>query len=647
MELGVCYYPEHWPEARWAEDANAMRAMGLAWVRVGEFAWSRIEPAPGRFQWDWLDRAIDTLSSAGLKVVLCTPTATPPRWLVARHPDMLAVGEDGRRRGFGSRRHYCFSSPEYRAESERIVTALAERYGRHPAVGAWQTDNEYGCHDTVVSYSPAAERAFREWLADRYGTIDRLNEAWGTVFWSQEYASFDDVGLPVATVTEPNPAHRLAFRRFSSDQVVAFNRAQAEIIRHRGQGQPILHNSMGFFTDYDHYDLAQDLDAMAWDSYPLGFLDEGFFDEALKTRFMRTGHPDVAAFHHDLYRGVGQGRFWIMEQQPGPVNWASHNPAPLPGMVRLWTLEALAHGAEVVSYFRWRQAPFAQEQMHAGLLRPDTSPDVAAGEVEQVAAELASLGDLPAPAANVAVVFDYTAQWVFEIQPQGKPFDYRRLVFECYSALRQLGLNIDIVPPTAALDDYALVVVPSLPILDDALLKNLESVRGKVLLGPRTGSKTREFSIPDELAPGPLQRLLPLKVVRVESLRPAAGFAVQGEALNGTVHTWLEHIETDLPAELALPDGKGVLFSHGRFAYLGAWPDQSLLKALLARLASASGLETEALPDGVRQRTRGDLCFAFNYGPHAQPVPVADPRSIVIGESLMEPGQGAVWRRNG
>ncbi len=267
--LGVCYYPEHWPEAQWAEDAARMAELGLTWVRIGEFAWGRIEPEPGRYDWAWLDRAIDVLGEAGLKVVLGTPTATPPRWMLARHPDMLALDAQGRPRGFGSRRHYCFSHRGYRDDCARIVTALAKRYGPNAHVAAWQTDNEYACHDTVLSYSDAALHAFRDWLAQKYQSPDALNRAWGNVFWSMDYASFDDIGLPNLTVTEPNPAHVMAFRRFASDEVVSFNRLQTEIIR-RHTDAPIAHNYMGRITEFDHFATGADLDIASWDSYPAG-----------------------------------------------------------------------------------------------------------------------------------------------------------------------------------------------------------------------------------------------------------------------------------------------------------------------------------------------------------------------------------------
>ncbi|MCL4154854.1 UNVERIFIED_CONTAM: hypothetical protein GTU68_013839, partial [Idotea baltica] len=301
---------------------------GLTWVRIGEFAWSRLEPSPEVLQFDWLDRAIETLGQAGLKVVLCTPTATPPRWMIDRHPDMIAVESSGQPRKFGSRRHYCFSHQGYQRESDRITSLIAERYGDNPHVAAWQTDNEYGCHDTTLSYSQAARKAFRTWLADRYRTIDALNRAWGNVFWSMDYASFDQIDLPNLTVTEANPSHTLAFRRFSSDQVVAFNRRQVDIIRAHSNA-PVSHNYMGRVTDFDHFRVGDDLDIATWDSYPLGFLEDRVgATDAHKRAFTRQGDPDFQAFHHDLYRAVGKGRWWVMEQQPGPVNWAPYNPAP-------------------------------------------------------------------------------------------------------------------------------------------------------------------------------------------------------------------------------------------------------------------------------------------------------------------------------
>ncbi|MEL7219166.1 MAG: beta-galactosidase, partial [Pseudomonadota bacterium] len=546
MILGCCYFPEHWPEDQWADDARRMAEMGLRLVRIGEFAWSRIEPEPGRFDWDWLDRAIETLHAAGLEIMLCTPTATPPKWLVDRMPEMVAIDENGRPRGFGSRRHYCFSHRGYRSECVRIARALAERYGAHPAIKAWQVDNEYGCHDTVLSFSESAAAAFRQWLAQRYDTVGTLNTAWGNVFWSMEYRSFEEIDPPHLTVTEANPAHWLDYRRFASDEVASFNREQVEVLREYSPGRDITHNFMGFFTEFDHHAVGRDLDVATWDSYPLGFLEQFWFSDEEKNQYLRQGHPDIAAFHHDLYRGCSKGRWGIIEQQPGPVNWARYNPAPLPGIVKLWTLEAMAHGAEFTSYFRWRQAPFAQEQMHAGLLRPDSKDAPAANEVREAAQLIKDLGPQEAKQAPVAIVFSYEAAWACCIQPQGQSFRYLELVYEWYSAARKLGLNVDIIAPGIEVLDYKIVLVPTLPIVPDDFIDPaliyLENEGAKCLFGPRSGSKTQSFQIPQGLPPDELYSFFPLTVSRVESLRDGA--ELQGEGW--TIPRWFEHVETDL-----------------------------------------------------------------------------------------------------
>ena len=644
-KLGVCYYPEHWHEQVWADDARRMREMGLSWVRIGEFAWSRIEPEPGRYDWGWLDKAVEILGAAGLAIVLGTPTATPPKWLVDLDPSMLAIDAEGRRRGFGSRRHYCFSSPSYRRACERIVTALAERYGRHPAIQAWQTDNEYGCHDTTISYSEAAASAFRLWLARRYGDVAALNRAWGTVFWSQEYLGFDEVDPPNLTVTEANPSHRLDYNRFASDEVASFNRLQVEIIRRLSPGRDVIHNFMGFYTEFDHFDVARDLDVASWDSYPLGFLEQFWFPPEEKARYLRQGHPDVAAFHHDLYRACGRGRWWVMEQQPGPVNWARFNPAPLPGMVRAWTWEAIAHGAEVVSYFRWRQAPFGQEQMHAGLNLPDFTEDVGGAEARQVAGEIAALGPLPPVAqAKVALVVSYEADWMTGIQPQGQGYRWLRRAFETYSAMRSLGLDVDMVEAGADLDGYALVVVPCQMHADEALAAALERCSAVVLLGPRSGSKTVDLHIPPDLPPGPLHRLIPLQVTRVESVGPAVRYGVMLDGRRYEALHWREHVRTSLTPVAAFEDGCGAWYRHGRVNYLATWPDPALMIWVLTDLAMDAGVQLSPMPEGVRTSHRGDLVFAVNYAPEMRDAPAPSCVEFLLGARTLSPAGVAVWR---
>lgn len=644
--LGVCYYPEHWPEDMWAQDAERMAALGLTFVRIGEFAWSRLEPRRGAYDFAWLGRAIDTLHGAGLRVVLGTPTATPPKWLVDEMPDMLPVGANGFVRTFGSRRHYDFSHDGYLEESKRITLALAKAFGAHPGVAAWQTDNEYDCHNTTLSYSPAAKAGFQAWLQRKYQSPEALNRAWGNVFWSMEIEDFNEIELPNLTVTEANPAHVMDFRRYSSDMVVRFNRAQADIIRAHSPGRDVIHNFMGRTLAFDHFDLGADLDVSSWDSYPLGFLeDRSNQNDDWKRQFARAGDPDFQAFHHDLYRATSKGRWWVMEQQPGPVNWAPHNPAPRSGMVRLWSWEAFAHGAETVSYFRWRQAPFAQEQMHAGLLRPDSMEAEGFAEAARVAAELKALGaDCGNPGtADVAIVFDYPSAWAWEIQPQGREFDYFRLVFEFYRTMRRLGLTIDIVPAAAPdLQGYALVAIPGLFTWTPKLIEAIRGHKGYTLIGPRSGSKTADFAIPEGLAPALPGDIIDVRVSRVESLREDTPVYM---AEGGSYQYWREFLEAGPGTEtiLTAEDGVPALVAQGRRRYLGGWPDQGLLYDIIMRLAGRAGLATRELRDGVRLRRHGDHLYAFNYGATAFDLSTLGwTGTPLMGELVLEPSGVAI-----
>lgn len=621
-----------------------MAEIGIDYVRIGEFAWSKLEPRPGELHFDWLVEAMDVLHRHGRKVILGTPTATPPRWMMDRHPDMLAVDADGRVRGFGSRRHYCFSHLGYREECRRITQLLAGAVGNHPALAGWQTDNEYGCHNTVLSYSAAAEAGFRQWLEARYGTIEALNDAWGNAFWSMEYNGFGQIGLPHLAVTEVNPNAALDFRRYSSDQVAAFNQVQFEALKAARPDLPVIHNFMGRFTQCDHYEVARTLDVASWDSYPLGHLDVSDEPDEAKAQYFRQGEPDAQGLQHDIYRAVGRGRWWIMEQQPGPVNWASYNPDPLPGMARLWAWEAFAHGAEVVSYFRWRQYHSAQEQMHAGLLRPDDQPAPAYQEARQVAEEIKTTGiGGEAGCARVAIVYDYESEWAWQIQPQAKGFSHHAHVRAVYVPLRKRGVDVDILSPqTDDFSGYDIVVIPALFAWNDSLRAAMENFEGHLLIGPRSGAKTGNFTIPAALPPGLPQNLLDAKVIRVDSINPAFALPVKG---GGAVSHWRERLETRAAVVMEDAEDFPVLVAQGKVHYLGASGDPTLMQRIVDYLLAEANLPTLALPAGVRCRVRGGFRIYFNYGnTGAALLPAEDEIGYVIGTAAI-PAAGVTIAR--
>ena len=651
--LGVCYYPEQWPEHLWRSDAEQMKALGLSVVRIGEFAWSRFEPSPGDFQFDWFDRVIDILVEAGLKVVIGTPTATPPKWLVDQYPDILPVDPDtGAVRGFGSRRHYDFSSERYLKEALRITEVLVKRYGQTEGVIGWQTDNELCCHDTTLSASPAALQGFRQWCERRYGDIDRLNQEWGNVFWSMEYRSFSDIELPVGAVTETSPAHRLAYRRYSSDCVIHFHNEMIKVIRDHAPGRFVTHNFIPMKdTAVDNFALAEQLDFASYDNYPLGRTDFLFADADSETvkPYMRTGHPDYASYYHDQIRALSRKDFWIMEQQPGPVNWAPSNPRPAPGMVRLWSWEAFAHGAECVCFFRWRQAPFAQEQMHAGLLRPDQTRSEAWPEIEALREELQRVdvrhcGQFIAP---VAMVVDVQGQWVSEIEVQGRSYQFNEIQLEYYSALRQLGVDVDFVSADASFENYALVVVPCLPIIDDDFIRRCRESTATFVFAPRSGAKTGEFSLPENLPPGPLQALLPIKVLSVETLRTGISETLWVKEQQFECQRWCELIEVNDESVTVLArysDESPAVIQSQRFIYMATLTDGNYLKHLLREQCQQQGIEVQDFPKDVRIKRRGNLQFVFNYSEQTHLVTAPEGAVALVGGDEVKARDLAIWQ---
>ena len=655
--FGVCYYPEHWPESQWDEDAKMMAELGLTYVRIGEFAWSRLEPNPGEYDFAWLDRSLATLASAGLKVVMGTPTATPPKWLCDLYPEILPVDPDtGRIRGFGSRRHYDFSSPIYLRESLRITEALARRYGNNDAVVGWQTDNELCCHDTALSGSELAGQAFQVWCRQRYGSIDKLNSDWGNVFWSMEYRDFTEIDLPIGAVTETSPAHRLAYRRFSSDQVINYHNPMVEMIRQHAPGKFITHNFIPMNeTAVDNFALAAGLDFTSYDNYPLGRTDLLLTDaptEELR-RYMRTGHPDFATYYHDQTRGLLNRGFWVMEQQPGPVNWANNNPRPAPGMIRFWTLEAFAHGADCVCYFRWRQAPFAQEQMHAGLLRPDNSKSEAWPEAEQAMAEVAQLDieNQPLQPASVAIITGAEGLWVSDIEQQGEAYDFNNVQLSYYSALRELGVNVDFISVDSDLSDfsaYKLIIAPSLPIVDQAFVDRCRNSSAQFIFGPRAGAKTSEFAYPSSLPPGLLQQLIPIRVLSVETLR-----ADCHEPLSWNNHIyesgiWREQLDAahsdQVEVIASYENGEAAIVRNERFTYMATLTNRAFLLDFFEQQCQQADIQTYRFGEDIRISQRGNLMFAFNYSQHQQVLPLDPDTTFVLGSTTIEPHGVTVWK---
>lgn len=560
MRFGVCYYPEQWPEDRWVTDIRMMSELGLDLVRLAEFAWSTLEPERSRYEFDWLDRVIDAVAGEGMRVVMCTPTATPPVWLMRERPDVLMVGSDGRRRPYGSRRHTCMTSAAYRDESERIVGAMVSRYGSNPTVVTWQVDNETGNHDSARCWCDECQAAFSRWLEHRFGSIDDLNEAWGTSFWSMTYPDFESVRLPVPTMTTHHPALRLAHAKFASDQTIDYLEQQFSQIRRAVPDEvEITTNFYSEDTAVDQRAAARLSGVAAMDNYPHG-----------------PQNPMVTAYHLDLTRWAGgqTGSAWVMEQQAGPVNWTAHNPEVPAGQVRVWTWQAAMHGYDAVVYFRWRAARFAQEMYHSGLLRHDGSPTGAVAEIESAMQEIRSFDFAPPPEPSVALLHSYKDVWAIEINPHRQGLTHRSMQMDAYTAARRLGFEVAIVDSMDDLSRYEWVLAPvvhiSTPERIEALTEALDS-GVNVVLGPRSMVIDRENAWSDQPLPAGMTDQLGARVVETLSQDGAVTIDPWGSKAG----LWTDVLEASEAEVLAtysggtFLDGRPAAVRNGRLVYAG------------------------------------------------------------------------------
>jgi len=530
LVYGVDYYPEQWPESRWAEDVRLMREVGIQVVRLAEFAWGLFEKEEGKFDFAWLDRALDILSDAGIKSILCTPTPTPPPWLTQKYPHTLRVNELVMQMHPGSRRQMCANSEDYVRLAKRITTVMAERYGHDERVVAWQLDNEYGCHDTIRCLCSSCEGAFHTWLKTRYGTLDKVNEAWGTQFWSAVYTDWSQIPLPKPSPAGPNPGLQLDYYRFSSATWETFNTTFATLLRNScSPKQLITHNLMIHYTHFDHFKIGKELDFVCWDNYH------------------HTGAvPMTVAANHDVMWGIKEKPFWVIEQQVGQVNWSRYNPLFPESVLTLKVMQAIAHGADGMVYFRWRQARFGAEMYHSGLLDFAARKTRAYDEARELGAEWVHLArelDGTAPLHQVAILLDFDSLWALEIQPQTESLNFSghgdrssgpclEPLLECddrplanrapsntatvywmyfYEAMWRNHIQTAVISiDSINLDRYKVLFAPFLHLATTSQKDRLQrwvEKGGVLLIGPRAGFKTSTNALHEVPQPGPLSEL--------------------------------------------------------------------------------------------------------------------------------------------
>lgn len=635
MIFGADYYPEHWDKSEWKEHACLMREGNFNTVRIAEFAWGRLEPEENRFDFSWLDEIIDILAAEGIKVILGTPTAAPPKWLVNKY-DVYMRDKYGRARGYGSRRECCSNNFHYVVRSKVIVEKLAERYGKNPNVIAWQIDNEFGCHGSTRCYCKHCQREFAKWLENRYENINDLNKKYGTVFWSQEYGSFNDVILPAYTSCEGsygdrwahNPSLDMDFYRFSSDSWINYQQMQIDIIRQYSD-YPITHNMMGHFSDIDYYKLGKPLDVVAWDNY-------------IDNQWNHCTYENTS-MAHELMRGVKNKNFWVMEQQAGPCGWDKFGITPRPGQLRLWTYQAIAHGSEGMVYFRFKSAPFGMEQYWLGLVDHDGIPRRRFYEIKQTGEELKKLSDIFVGAENktdVLIVKSYEDVWSHKIKSHVDGFDYRDLLYSYYKANNNLGTNPVCGSEDMISDKYKVVYMPAYVMVSDEIKARLENYvenGGTLVLTYRSGIKDLNNNMITSTIPGQLRSLAGVSVQEFDSSPIEVGLS---DGFGKSV-LLRDVLETETAQTVAKYDGEYYAgtpaitvnnYGKGRVWYIGCDLEEKALFKLVKMISDEADAGYINHPDGteiVKRCVNGkEYLMLLNY--------TADKIDIgVTGKSLL------------
>jgi len=652
MRIGTDYYPEHWERTRWETDITLMKQAHIKVVRVGEFSWSLYEPAEGEYHFEWMDEILDFFNKNEIKVVLCTPSATPPKWMTDKYPDIYQKDIFGNEKVFGTRRHYCYNSKTYRDKLRSLTEQLVKRYGSHPAVEAWQVDNELGWSDTTRCYCEKCEHEFKSWMKEKYETIERLNEQLGTIFWSQTYRNFDELILPKAgacynTCHETqgqNPGLLLDYYRFASDSVIGFmNETVITLKKHtdRPVTTNLLDASVNSGTGIDYFKLSEDLDFVTWDNY-IEF---------------QWGMAKQEAVSKDqaLLRSYKKQSFWVMEQQSGACGWSKMGPAPTPGKLRLWTYQAVANGADTVVYFRWRTCPFGTEEYWHGILGHDGKVNRRYEEIARVGQEMEDLSlklGTIMPKTQVAIIKSFDSEWSHSIHSHVEGFDYDEMLLNFYQAFRRAGAGVDFVHGGEDLSGYQLVIAPAYIIVNEQAKKNLEQYAmtgGNCVITYRSGIKDDCNNFLMESVPGTFAGMTG---VTVEDYDPQYKKTTTGAGVFGEnrANLWCDIVMPDTAKTLGIYTQDYYanqacltenLFGEGHVYYLGCDLEEAAAEKLARYLCEKAGIITNAYYiKGVEvvAATDGDkdLRILLNHNDYSIIVPVEGVRTELISNTEVD-----------
>lgn len=620
--FGVDYYPEHWPSSRWKRDIHLMKEMGIDLVRLAEFSWSKYEPREGVFQFEFLDEIIDMLSEHGIKVILGTPSAAPPAWLIKKHPEIQPIDYEGKMRYFGGRHHACQSNNILRNYIKKYVSVMAKHFTDNVNVIGWQIDNELGNSHHDLCFCDSCQNNFRLWLEEKYEDINNLNEKWGNVFWSQEYNNFEEITAPKITVTGHNPSAMLDWKLFCSDLIVDFHKFQSTIIR-KYSNKPITHNFMGFANKVSYYDLAKDLEYVSHDQYP------GLFHGNMPQQ-----HPSALAGALDLMRSTKKQPFWIMEQQSGITGWEVMGRSPKPGQLSLWAAQTIAHGADCIVFFRWRNCIYGTEQYWHGVLPHSGIPGRNYSELKEFIHKYKPLmqdvkGSMPQN--RVGIVFSYRQEYAFQIQPHHPDLKYTEQILKYYKSFYENNIPVDFLSEEDDFSKYDLIVAPLQYLMSDELEKKYcEYVNngGNLILTMRSGVKD-EFNIcrtTGHLPCGELSKLLGIEILEYDCLREING-KIKWNEHDYNCEKWCDIITLTTADSIAnynfefYKGNPGITLNNygkGNAYYIGTEPSEELLSDLLQHITEKIGIEPILATNGgieivSRHANNNEYIFVLNH----------------------------------
>jgi beta-galactosidase len=663
MTIGSYYYPEHWPKGYWANDLKTMADVGFEFTHFGEFAWSFIEPEEGRFDFSWLDEAVELANKNGIKVIMCTSTPTPPAWMAQKHPEILMVNDEGRVMQHGSRQQISWSSAVYREYVSKMVEAIGKHYGNDKRIWGWQLDNEpshYGQYD----YSDAAQKSFRKWLKAKYKTIDSLNETWGTSFWSIRYDNFDQILIPnqKELIAQPSPHAVLDFKRFSAEECNDFLAMQYKILRkYISPDQFITTNLMPEHVDVDPTKI-NSLDFVTYTKYLVAGYDKGIGPQGF-----RMGSSTSIGFANDFFRPFN-GVTGVMELQPGQVNWGKFNPQPMPGVVRMWIWHAFAGGNKFVCNYRFDKPITGGEQYHYAILNADRKTISTSGiEYIKVINEIKELRKHYDANAAVpqryqkrlaAVLYNPDNRWEEDNQPQTNQWNFMSHLKRYYGALKQLGAPVDVITEEKDFSKYPVMVAPSYQLLDAKLVERwMQYVEngGHLILTSRTGQKDRNGKLWEAQWAEPVYDLIGAKIPFYDLLPDTVLGTIKFGTATYKWNNWADVLEANAGTEVwasytnQFYSGKAAVvhrkLGKGTVTFVGPDTDDGLLeKNVLARVYKEAGIATESYPDGVMIDWRDGFWVGVNYSGGTYNVPVPANAKILIGSKMLKPADVIVWK---